>query len=255
LANQAGDLLGRQGAQFGQIGQHGHGGDRADALEALHETRQGFAGRAGLDGAGQGLLDGSQIAYQAGNGFLEAGLNDRMGRDGQPAALGLELIDELAAAGGKLAQIPIAGNGRARVAASTLFSREGRDQPGIDAVGLGLDAAAVAIGDHCVGVNAREGNPSCLEFALQGALIAPRRLESDESGTDRIQPGSDSVRRIGEAPAMGLTGHCPIKPVFGHVHANNDIAHRNDLLHTLSLVGTQDCIRAISPFYRTRVRP
>jgi hypothetical protein len=103
-------------------------------------------------------LERVEAVTQRGDDHLQAVAHRGDGGQGQTTAFGLQCLDQLPATGRQGAQQIVANHATAPAAPAQLVGEEGEDQPGIDGVGLGLDAAALAEGNDIVGMNPDEAD-------------------------------------------------------------------------------------------------
>ena len=184
------------------------------------------------------------VAHGRSRGALEA------------AALGMQAVDELTAPGGKLPQGLIAADRRADGAPRVCVGCEVGDQSGIDAVGLGADATALAEGDNGVRMNPEWDNVAGSEASHERLLVTPGRLEADDGGgRTSIQPVADSLGCIVQTLHMACAGYGNVDPVLRDIAPHNGLVSHRLLRQARVRVGTPDCHAGVKPNDRSRVRP
>ena len=184
-SDEGGDLFGGEEAELRQVGDEGGGGDRADALDGAQEL--GELGGLGIpvDGLGNVGLDGVEAIAQSGDHELQVLSHGLFGGQREAAAFGMEGAGELGAPGGQGTQDVISQDGRAHPMSDQLLGGECRDQLGVDAVRLGLDASALAEGDDIIGMDPDEQDgfyPACRGDSLRNVKIGVTEASSDRHG-------------------------------------------------------------------------
>ena len=140
-------------------------------------------------------LERLQTALQRGDDQLEAVAHGGNRGQRQATAFGLQRFDHLAAARGQCAQPIIAGHAAAPAAPAQLVRYKGEDQPGIDRVRLGLDAAAWRKAMTSLGCTRMNGMLRSRKAAISIRSWPP-------VGSKAASPG---LTRSSQAPAASLS--------------------------------------------------
>ena len=133
-----------------------------------------------------------------------------------------DLVDQLAAAGQDLAQLGARrvgrrGRGRAHHLAIA------RDQPGIDPVGLGLQAHAAREVAHPLRVDDRRQHALRHELAMRGPLVAAGSLHHHQAaGTiaERAHQRLDPGRIVADAKSPAAARQVAVEPGLADVQAD-----------------------------------
>jgi len=127
----------------------------------------------------------------------------------------LQHPDQLTAAGGQCAQPLIADHTEAPTAPAQFLRGEGMDQPGIDRIGLGPDAAALAKGDDVVGVNPDNGMPRSCNTAIRIRSWPPVSSNATRSGATRSSQPATAAALLARAIDPD------VEPILGNIDPGN----------------------------------
>ena len=220
-ADEGGDLVAVERAQFGQLGEQGVAGDRADAGDALQPGGAGAQGRGGLHGGGELRVEVGQLVGQPGQMGVEVGA-----RGGQPGLMAALLLRgahalELPAPGEQGVEV-LGGGVGARAQRRLDLGREARQHPGVEAVGLGQDVAAAGEVAHLPRIDQRHRQPRGDQRGIHGALVAAAGLQHEPGGLQGLRPAHErglADGRVGDPPGGLGRVHRDIQMIAGNIHA------------------------------------
>ncbi len=192
-------------------------------------------------------LERVEAVTQRGDDHLQAVAYRGDGSQSQTTAFGLQGLDQLPAAGRQGVQQIVANHAAAPAAPAQLVREKGENQPGIDGVGLGFDAAALAEGNDIVGMNPDKADATLAQSLDQDALMAAGRLKGRQPRANPIEPGRHGLGIIGDPLDPGAAGNTNVQPPLGDIDPDNRLVSHALVpqnCKTPWLVGTPDCMRA-----------
>lgn len=206
-ADEAGDLLGVEGAEFGKIGDEGGGEDGTDALEAGEDAGEGSEVRGVAEGVSD--LGGEVVAVLAEAVEMELGASAQLRVCDAPALLGAlgALVEDLLPVGEEFGEADALRLGERRGPRPGGLT-EGGDGVGIDAVGLGEASEAFGEVADALGVDDGDGMAGAGQGLMGGPFVAVGGFDDDADRgrvAERGQAGPDAVEAgvvVGFAPVL-----------------------------------------------------